>query len=116
MSDYFEEVMRKLTIEDVSILGWLFQNEANAVFKAIKKSSIADEFEYSTANFRKTLNKLEAIHFIGTVTGGKEHKLYLTEYTVNRLYNRPYFKEKKMRGLRKYDRYCRNWCCRWEYS
>ncbi|AYE53899.1 hypothetical protein [Priestia megaterium] len=115
MSDYFEEVMRKLTIEDVSILGWLFQNEANAVFKAIKKSSIADEFEYSTANFRKTLNKLEAIHFIGTVTGGKEHKLYLTEYGQQAV-QQAILQGEENEGLRKYDRYCRNWCCRWEYS
>ncbi|PGQ88324.1 hypothetical protein [Priestia megaterium] len=80
MSDYFEEVMRKLTIEDVGILGWLFHNEATAVFKAIKKSNVADAVNYSTASFRKTLSKLEAIHFVGTVTGAKEHKLYLTEY------------------------------------
>jgi len=80
MGDYFEEVMRKLTIEDVGVLGWLFQNEANAVFKAVKKRSVAEGVNYSTSNFRKTLSKLEAIHFVGTVTGAKEHKLYLTEY------------------------------------
>ena len=80
MSDYFENVVRKLTIEDVRILSWLLAEDATAAFKAIKRSSVFEGINLSATSFRKTLSKLEAINFIGMVTNAKEHKLYLTQF------------------------------------
>ena len=80
MSDYFENVVRKLTIEDLSVLGWLLEEDATAVFKAIKRSNVSEAIDLSATSFRKTLGKLEAIDFIGMVTSAKEHKMYLTEF------------------------------------
>ena len=80
MSDYFKHVIKQLEFEDVRILGYLLDNDATAAFKAVKRSDVSKASEMAEATFRKTISKLIATHLIKTVTGGKEHKIYLTVY------------------------------------
>lgn len=79
-ADYFNHVVKQLVLEDMTIMGYLLDKDATATFKAIKRGDVSKASEMTEATFRKTINKLQATHFIETVAGGKEHKLYLTIY------------------------------------
>lgn len=80
MSDYFEHIIRQLTIEEMAILGILIDRDATAAFKSMKRSDVYERSDMSLANFRKTIGKLSATCLIDVVTGSKEHKMFLTSY------------------------------------
>lgn len=80
MGNYFDHIISKLTINDMSILGVLADNQANVAFKAMRKKDVFDQLKMSEANFRKSLYRLEANQFIEVDTVDREHKLYITEY------------------------------------
>jgi hypothetical protein len=76
---YFQHIVARLTLDDISILGILADNKATAPFKAMRKKSFIEEMGISEANLRKTIYRLGAVDFIGTVIGNKEHKLFITD-------------------------------------
>lgn len=80
MNDYFEQIVGHLAIEEMALLGILIDKDATAAFKAIRRNELFELSELSIANFRKTMEKLTATHLINLVTGGKEHKVFLTTY------------------------------------
>lgn len=80
MDSYFNHIVSKLTIDDMNILGILTDNDATATFKAMKKKDIHKRSGLSEANYRKIIYRLDAINFIETVTGGKEHMFYITDF------------------------------------
>ncbi|WP_299831288.1 hypothetical protein [uncultured Metabacillus sp.] len=80
MNDYFSYILSNLSLNELSVLGILSDNQANLVFKSMKKKTIQDLSQLSTAKFRKSLDRLEANRFIEIVTNEKEHKIYITEY------------------------------------
>ena len=80
MSNYFDHVIKQLELEGMTILGFLLDNDATAAFKAVKRGDVSKASDMTEATFRKTISKLIATHLIETVTGGKEHKIYLTIY------------------------------------
>jgi predicted transcriptional regulator len=80
VNDYFDHVIRQLSIEEVALLGILSDKDATATFKSMKRSHLFETSEMSLANFRKTMEKLKATSLIEVVTGGKEHKVFLTLY------------------------------------
>ena len=77
---YFGNIVRRLTIEEMGIIGLLSDVDATAAFKAIKRSELQKMSKLTEAHFRKTMDKLTAMQFIGVVTGGKDHKIFVTEY------------------------------------
>jgi len=80
MNDYFSYILSNLSLNEMKVLGILSDNQANMVFKAMKKKTIQDLSQLSTAKLRKSLDRLEANRFIDFVTSEKEHKIYITEY------------------------------------
>jgi hypothetical protein len=80
LDGYYQHIIRHLTFEDVAVLGVLLDKDATAAFKAIRRNEVYEESELSLANFRKTIGKLTATHMIEVVTGGKEHRIFLTTY------------------------------------
>lgn len=80
--DYFKHIINRLKLDDISILGKLYDEDATAPFKAMSKRTLIDKLELTEANLRKTIYRLEAVDFVQAVTGNKEHKLYITDYGI----------------------------------
>jgi RIO-like serine/threonine protein kinase len=78
--DYFEHIVSRLTLDDMQILAMLSDKDFTASFKAVKKKEIFELLGFSEANYRKTIYRLDALNFIETLTGVKEHKIYITNY------------------------------------
>ena len=79
LTDYFSHIVKRLTFDDISILSILSDSEATAKFKSLKKSDLSNDSGLTEANFRKAIYRLDAINFVETVTGHKEHRYYITE-------------------------------------
>lgn len=80
--NYFNYIVSRLTLDDMNVLGILSDNEANATFKAMWKKEVFEISGLTEANFRKVIYRLEAINFLGVVTGKKEHMYYITTFGV----------------------------------
>lgn len=80
MEDYFNLITSQLTAEEMNILTILARNGVTAVFKAMRRSELLEKSNLSEANFRKTLNKLQATYFVEINTTSKESKIYLTMF------------------------------------
>lgn len=80
MNDYFNHVIRQLHVEDMALLQTLEDQKATVAFRAMKRGDIAKALNFTEANFRKTVGKLQAIHFIETAAGGKEQRFFLTNF------------------------------------
>ena len=80
MDSYFLSIIDRLTFEEIDLLNHLTKKDSTNVLTSIKKKELQSESKMSDATFRKTLNRLEAMLFINTVTGNKEHSIYATEY------------------------------------
>ena len=86
MNNYFESVVESLTIDDLRVLGVLSDNEAEVKFKAITKKMLNEMSKLSTANFRKSIYRLEIAKFINIVIGQKDHRVYITEFGQRALF------------------------------
>ena len=80
MDSYFEEIVSELTYDEMVILGLLSDQNANSVFKSIKKKSVQEQTNLTDANIRKSILRLEAKRFIEINSSSKEYRLYITEY------------------------------------
>jgi predicted transcriptional regulator len=78
--DYFDYIIKQLSIDEVSVLGILKDQDATAAFKSVRKSKLHVSSKMTLATFRKTIEKLKATRLIDVVTARKEHKVYLTSY------------------------------------
>lgn len=82
MSDYFSHIVKRLSFDDMNVLSILFDKDAVAKFKAVKKSEVFNSSELTEANFRKVVYRLDAINFLETVVGNKEHRYFITNFGV----------------------------------
>jgi hypothetical protein len=57
VKEYFELIIRKLTIDEMAVLGILLDKDATAAFKSIKRNDLFQLSQLSIANFRKTMEK-----------------------------------------------------------
>lgn len=80
MEQYFIEVVKDLSIDDMRFLGMLHDQDATAGFKAIRNSEVLDACGLSKATFRKVFCRLSANKFISIVTQKRQHSIYITEY------------------------------------
>ena len=80
MERYFNHIASKLTYDEMTILGFLFEQDANALFKAIKKKTVLSETKLTIAKLRKAMEKLESKYFLEVDSSTKEHKLFITEF------------------------------------
>lgn len=85
MNSYFDYIVSKLDLNELKILGILYDNNAITTYKAMLKKNVIEESGLTEAKFRKSLTKLEANCFVEIVTGSKSHKIYLTDYGVSAL-------------------------------
>ncbi|WEG18523.1 hypothetical protein PQ478_08575 [Alkalihalophilus pseudofirmus] len=83
--DYFEAIVGGLTIEELSCLGLLQEEDANAPFKAIPQKTLREELNLTTANFRRVILSLEAKQLIKVMRDRMKHNIYITHYGVDAL-------------------------------
>lgn len=81
---YFDNVIEKLTIDELSILGELYDKKADAVFKSVKNKDIMTNTKLTKSRYFNSINKLSATCLTETV-GAKNSKVYITEYGINAL-------------------------------
>lgn len=83
MNEYFDEVVNSLTHDDFQVLGFLWDGDATASFKAKNKNKIIKTTNFSSAILRRIINRLIACRLIdiSTTTNGKR-SYYLTKYGV----------------------------------
>lgn len=79
---YFDTITSKLTLDDMNVLGILYDNDATAKFKSMTNKNVIEQTQLTHAKYRKAINRLDALHFIETVIGGKEHGLYVSEFGI----------------------------------
>jgi hypothetical protein len=79
---YFDLICKKLTIDDLMILGILQTQDATSAHKALKKRTIIEGSGLSEAIFRKSLSKLHGIFLIESVIGSKEHSFFINNYGI----------------------------------
>lgn len=85
MKNYFQEVISSLTYNDMKVLGILFDNEADASFKAMKNTDILERTKLTEANYRKIIYRLVASKFIEVINHQKNKNIYITDFGVQAL-------------------------------
>lgn len=85
MDDYFKDVVSSLSIDDMNILGILYDNEALATFKAINGNEVFETSGLSEATYRKIIYRLIANKFVEAVTLKRQHSLFITQYGATAL-------------------------------
>jgi predicted transcriptional regulator len=83
--DYFDYVVNRMDIDELSVLGILFDNEATVVFKAIPGKDIMGMANLSKSKFYRLLNRLSSAGFVECSKGLNYSKIYLTQYGVEAL-------------------------------
>lgn len=82
MEQYFKDVVSELSIDDMQLLGFLFDHEATANFKAMRNNEVADRCGFSEATFRKVMYRLVANKFVGNVAMQRSHSIFITQYGI----------------------------------
>lgn len=84
---YFDEVVARLNIDDVSLLTLLQECGANRLIKGMTKEdlkieSVKLDTQFSEATIRSSLSKLEALLLIERDSSSKHHKFIITSYGI----------------------------------
>lgn len=82
MGNYFNDVVSSLTIDDMNILGILYDKEATAGFKAMINNEVYEMSGLSEATYRRIIYRLAANKFIEIIGVKKQNALYITEYGI----------------------------------
>ena len=78
MDSYKDVIISKLTLDDVLLLGILYENDATMTHKAMRKKSILEKSNLTDARYKKSLYRLSGGYLIDTVSGITEQRLFLT--------------------------------------
>jgi DNA-binding MarR family transcriptional regulator len=85
VNEYFEHIVKNLTIEEMGILAVLSDMDSTAAFKAVRRTEVLGKSELTIAHFRKAVGKLVSACLVNVVPGSKEQKVFLTEYGLKAL-------------------------------
>lgn len=84
--EYFDLVVKSLTLEDSHVLGILYEQDATAKVKAMISKNVSLQGNLSEAKFRKIVGRLQALIFVNINSDYKEHSMYITEYGLKALH------------------------------
>jgi DNA-binding IclR family transcriptional regulator len=79
-NSYFQNVITKLTHEDINLLTILREHEATSIFKAVRNQKVFEQSNLTEAQYRRVFNRLVALDFIHVTPSSREYLLYLTPY------------------------------------
>jgi hypothetical protein len=82
MEQYFIDVIKDLSLDDMKLLGALHDQEATAGFKSLNNCEALIASGLSQATYRKVFYRLAANKFITTVTQKRQHSIYITQYGI----------------------------------
>jgi hypothetical protein len=82
IDNYFDYVVNNLTIEDMEVLGIIYDEGADASFKALKNQELYERSGFTTATYRRITARLNANKFIETVSIQKHHAFYITQFGI----------------------------------
>jgi predicted transcriptional regulator len=83
--EYFEHVIKSVTLEDSNVLGILYEQDATAKVKAMIGKNVLKQSGLSEAKFRKVIGRLEALTFVNINSDYKEHSIFITDYGLQAL-------------------------------
>ena len=78
MDAYKQAIISKLTLDDVLLLGVLYENDATMTHKAMRKKSILEKSSLTDAKYKKSLYRLSGSCLIEAVSGITDQRLFLT--------------------------------------
>lgn len=76
----FSDLVKHTNNDELLMLGYLMENEADAKFKAIRRGAIKEGLSLTQALIRRNLLTLSAKQFIEIIHQSKEQSVYITEY------------------------------------
>lgn len=82
MDDYLDEVIENLTLEDLKVLGELYDKCAFNKFKGLTNKKLSDSTYLTKNAYSSTTNRLFGKCFIDKATDFKTHRIYITNYGV----------------------------------
>ncbi|QDX94372.1 hypothetical protein EEL30_20040 [Brevibacillus laterosporus] len=82
MNEYYSEVIKSLTFNDLQVLSFLSDEDAIASFKAKKNKKICEHTNLTEAMLRTSITRLLACRLIDVVSGFKEKAYYLSKYGI----------------------------------
>lgn len=85
MEQYFYDVVSSLSIEDMNVLGVLYDNDATATFKSMMTTQVSEGSGLSEATYRKIIYRLIGNKFIQVVTLKRQHSMFITQYGIQAL-------------------------------
>lgn len=77
---HFEEIIKRLSRDDLLVLNALFTNDAINKFQSMDKTEIKIKTGISDYSLRKVIERLEMLVFIEITKTNRFHHYYLTEY------------------------------------
>lgn len=86
MTNYFQEVTKSLTLNDMNVLAVLYDSEANASYKAMKNVELLEKTRLSEANYRKIIYRLAANKFVEIVNHQKFKTIYITTFGIEAIH------------------------------
>lgn len=85
MDQYFYDVVDSLSMEEMSVLGILYDNQATVTFKSMNTTDVAGRCSLSDATYRKIMYRLSGNRFIELVKMKRQHSMYITHYGIEAL-------------------------------
>ncbi|AKO91928.1 hypothetical protein BEH_07330 [Priestia filamentosa] len=80
MNNYFKTTVKKLTYEDVQIIGKLYELQADSTLSAIRRQQIADELDLSKHKLSLSIYRLIGMSLIEFANGTQNTHLYVTDF------------------------------------
>lgn len=92
MQNYFDTIVKSLTIDDLAILATLEQGDSNLSFKSFTRDQIMKQTHLTIFKLKKALTRLSAQALIEEVSNSRLKSYYLTDFG---LAARKYVQEKE---------------------
>lgn len=81
--NYFEQVISRLSLEEIEILNSLTSQESLSRYTARSKQDLMEKTNLSETLVRKIISRLEAMCFVEVSTGNRRHLVHVTDYGLN---------------------------------
>lgn len=80
MNDYFYSIVKSTSLDELQILGYLFDQEATETFKAIPRRDVITHLNLTKTKAQNLLTVLESKKFIEVRREAHSHKLVINEF------------------------------------
>lgn len=78
--NYFENIVNRLTVNDLFVMNALYENECVSKSQSIGKVEILDNCPFKSATLYRVINRLELLSFIEVFKYGRQYHYCLTQH------------------------------------